>query len=482
MKGIVMVDRPEDRAPHLNVPGTNAKSMARPLRSSQARRAGAASIIGTTIEHYDFFVYGLAASLVFGPLFFPSFSSVAGTLASLGTFLVGFLIRPIGGILFGHFGDRIGRKQLLVVSLLTAGGATFVIGLLPPYSVIGVAAPALLVLCRLVQGLGFGGEWGGAVLMAVEHAPPRRRIVYGALPQMGNPAGLVLATAIVLVCRALMPAGAFQIWGWRIPFLLSAALIVTGLIIRVRLRESPAFDQVRQSRQLVRFPLGNLIRHHPRELVAGTLAVTASPAVGLLLYVYLIPYGQQVLHYSVTTMLILSGVSAVGLFVAIRVSAVISERVGVRWPTVIGLIAMVIWAIPFFLLFDSGSLTAAIIAFLVFGVTVGVVNGPQATLLAELFPVAVRYSGASFGIQFAGVLGGALAPIASTALLAATGNGLYIGIWVIAIAVISLIALAFLRIGTGVHPSQEPGAQLAHRSSARRITDGAVDEPRISEA
>ncbi|GAA1237314.1 MFS transporter [Pseudonocardia alaniniphila] len=429
--------------------------------SPQARRAAAASLIGTAIEYYDFFLYGLAASVVFGPQYFPSFSPVAGTLAALGTFLAGFLVRPIGALVFGHFGDRIGRKRLLVISLLTAGGATFVIGLLPTYATIGVAAPILLVACRVVQGFGFGGEWGGAVLMAVENAPSRRRIVYGSLPQMGNPAGLILATAILLAFTTLLPADQFQAWGWRIPFLLSAALIVTGLIIRVRLRESPAFTHARETRALARFPLGELLRAHPRELVLGTLVVTASPSVGLLLYVYLIPYGQQVLHLPVTTMLILAGISGIGLILGIRMSAVAAEHLGVRRLSVCGLLAMAAWAIPFFLLFDTGSLPAAVIAFALFGLAVGVANGPQATLLAELYPIQVRYSGASLALQLAGVLGGVIAPVASTALLAATGNGLYIGIWVIAISLISLVSLVYLHTGAGVDASEsEQGAAL----------------------
>ncbi|GAA1174719.1 MFS transporter [Pseudonocardia alaniniphila] len=429
--------------------------------SRQARRAAAASLIGTTIEFYDFFIYGLAASLVFASRFFPSFSPVAGTLASLSTFLVGFLARPVGAVLFGHFGDRIGRKRLLVVSLVTAGGATFVTGLLPTYSSIGAAAPALLVLCRIIQGVGLGGEWGGAVLMAVEHAPPNRRIVYGSLPQLGNPAGLVLATAITLLCSSLISREQFQAWGWRIPFLLSITLVVAGLIVRLCLRESPAFDRVRESRQLVRFPLGALVRGHPRALVAGTLAVTASPAVGLLLAVYLIPYGQQILRFSPTAMLLLSGMFGITFFLGILVSARVSEHRGVRPLTVLGLVSMVVWAIPFFLLFDSRSYPAALIAYAVSGLTVGTVNGPQATLLAELFPVHVRYSGASVAFQISSVLGGALTPIASTALLAAGGgNGLAVAVWVIGISLTSLVSFTCLRLGGGVEPGEERTAEL----------------------
>jgi predicted MFS family arabinose efflux permease len=236
----------------------------------------------------------------------------------------------------------------------------------------------------------------------------------------------------------------------------------SGARVCVDVQESPAFTHARDTHALARFPLAELLRSHPRELVLGTLAVTASPAVGLLLYVYLIPYGQQVLHLPVTTMLILAGISGIALILGIRISALVSEDLGVRRISVCGLLALAAWAIPFFLLFDTGSLPAAVIAFAVFGFTVGVVNGPQATLLAELYPVRVRYSGASLALQLAGVLGGVIAPVASTALLAATGNGLFIGIWVIVISLISLTSVIYLRIGSGVDASErEPGSELA---------------------
>jgi MFS family permease len=430
-------------------------------RPKRTRDVVVASLIGTTIEYYDFLVYGLAASLVFGPQFFPGFDPVAGTLASLGTFGAGFLARPLGAILFGHFGDRFGRKRLLVASFLTAGGATFLIGVLPTFAQIGAAAPALLVLCRLVQGLGFGGEWGGAVLIAVEHAPPGRRIVYGSLTQMGNPAGLILATVVIIACNSSLTPEEFQAWGWRIPFLLSATLVVVGLVVRARLEESPDFNKLRRSNQVVRFPFGQLVRGHARELLVGTLAVTASPAVGLLLYVYLVSYGQRVLKLPTNTMLLLSAIAGLALLLSIAASARISERVGARPVSVVGLVCVAAWSVPFFALFDSRSLPAMIIAFAVFGVTVGIVNGPQATLLANLFPVGVRYSGASFCLQFSSVLGGVIAPAASTALLAATGTSMSIGIWVVVIAAVSLVAICKLRIGAGVEPDARTRFELA---------------------
>ena len=421
--------------------------------AAHVRRVAGAGLIGTAIEFYDFFLYGLAAAVVFGPQFFPSASPVAGTLASLATFGAGFLVRPLGGVVFGHFGDRIGRKRVLVITLLLAGGSTFLIGLLPTYSAIGVAAPVLLVLCRLLQGLGVGGEWGGAVLLAIEHAPANRRSVYGAFPQMGNPIGLISAIVILLLCRALTSPEQFQAWGWRIPFLLSAALVVTGLVIRLRVLESPEFERARTERKIVRVPFVELVRRYPRQLIFGTLVATASPAIGLLLYVYLVSVGQQVLHVSAGRMLFLAASSGVGLLVAIWISSHLAERLGRKTMSIIGLVVMAVWAFPFFLLFQSGSLPQMLLGFVVFGASVGIVNGPQAAILAELFPVGMRYSGASFAFQLASILGGAVAPLAAVALFAETGELLAVGGWAVVIALISLVSFRFLP-----PPVDSPGA------------------------
>ncbi|HEX4246788.1 MAG TPA: MFS transporter [Pseudonocardia sp.] len=415
-----------------------------PANGRTLRRVALASLIGTTIEFYDFFLYGLAASLVFGSEFFPKVSPAAGTLASLATFGVGFLARPLGGVVFGHFGDRVGRKRVLITTLLLTGGSTFVIGLLPPYSAIGIAAPALLVLCRLLQGLGVGGEWGGAVLLAAEHAPPGRRAFYSAIPQMGNPIGLVSAIAVLLLCNGLLSVQQFHAWGWRIPFLLSAGLVVTGLVVRLYVLETPAFERARAANRIVRVPLLDVLRRHPRELVFGTLVATASPAVGLLVYVYLVSVGQQVLHLSTGRMLFMAASAGVGLLAAIWGSASLAERVGRTKLSVFGLAAMAVWALPFFLLFQTRSVPAMLLGFVVFGATVGIVNGPQAAILADLFPVPVRYTGVSFAFQLASILGGALAPLAAVALFAATGNLLVIGGWAAVLALVSLASFAFL--------------------------------------
>ncbi|HZX07891.1 MFS transporter, partial [Kribbella sp.] len=251
------------------------------------RRVATASLIGTTIEFYDLFLYGLAASLVFGPEFFPKASPTAGSLVSLATFGVGFIARPFGGVLFGHFGDRLGRKRALVVTLMLAGASTFLTGLLPTYDQIGVLAPVLLVLLRLVQGVAIGGEWGGAVLLAMEHAPRARRGLYSSFAQMGNPIGLVAAIVVLGLCNGVLSGTEFVAWGWRIPFLLSVVLVAVGLVVRLRLLESPEFVQVRAAQQIVRLPVVSVLRRQPRALVFGTLAATASPAIGLLVNVYL---------------------------------------------------------------------------------------------------------------------------------------------------------------------------------------------------
>jgi MFS family permease len=239
--------------------------------STSPAKVASASFIGTTVEYYDFFIYGTAAALVFPALFFPTSSPLVGTLLSFATFGVGFLARPVGGVVFGHFGDRVGRKKMLVISLVTMGAATALMGLLPGYAQIGVAAPILLTLLRLVQGFAVGGEWGGATLMAVEHAPPGRRGFFGAFPQMGAPAGVGLATIAFYLVANLDPAQ-FASWGWRLPFLFSAALVIVGLVIRLSIAESPDFQRVRESRVQVKMPIAEAFRRHPREifLVAGT--------------------------------------------------------------------------------------------------------------------------------------------------------------------------------------------------------------------
>ncbi|MEU0507940.1 MFS transporter [Amycolatopsis sp. NPDC006125] len=412
--------------------------------SGSSRRAAVSSLIGTTIEWYDFFIYGNAAALVFGPQFFPRTSTLAATLAAYGTFAVGFLARPLGGIVMGHFGDRVGRKRLLVLSLLLMGFATCAIGLLPTYAAIGVWAPALLVLLRLAQGFGVGGEWGAAVLMSVEHAPAGRRGLFGAFPQMGLPAGVILSNGVFLAVSASMSRESFLAWGWRVPFLLSAVLIVAGLTIRLKLAESPEFTSVRARNAVVRSPLRTVLRTHPKALFLCSGASIAAPALGYLVLIYLLSYGTATLHLSSGTMLSIVLAGSVVWLVAIGVSAAVSDRYGRKRVFLAGAGLTVVWAVPLFLLVDTASVPLMVLAVVIGCTGIAVMAGPQAALVADSFTAEVRYSGSSIAYQVGSVLGGALAPIVATALVAGTGTSLSVSLFMAALGLVSLVSMAAL--------------------------------------
>jgi MFS family permease len=403
-------------------------------------------MVGTAIEFYDFFLYGLAASLVLGAQFFPSASPLAGTLASLGTFCAGIVARPLGALIFGHLGDRVGRKRVLISTLITAGGSTALIGALPTYHQIGIAAPALLLVLRIIQGIGIGGEWGGAVLMSVEHAPPARRTVWSCFAQLGNPVGLIAAILLLFLFNGLLSPAQFAAWGWRVPFLLSLALVVVGYFVRRRILESPEFEQIREERRVLRLPIAVIVLSYARPLILGTLFSTASPAIGLLIDVYLVSIGHQVLQISTARMLGLAAAAGVGILVAIWVSANLAERLGRTRISIVGFCLMIVWSIPFVLLFQTGLILPMLVGFVVFGAAVGVVNGPQAAVLADLFPVRARYTGVSLAFQLAAILGGAVAPLALVAVLGATHQLLFIGVWALALAVVSMISFVLLPV------------------------------------
>ncbi|MGW0767751.1 MFS transporter [Streptomyces sp. NPDC002676] len=416
------------------------------------KRIVAASLIGTTIEWYDFFLYGSAAALVFNKLFFPGSDPLVGTLLSFLTYAVGFAARPLGTLVFGHYGDRLGRKKLLVLSLLLMGGATFAIGLLPTHATVGTAAPVLLTTLRLVQGFALGGEWGGAVLLVSEHGDARRRGFWASWPQTGAPAGQLLATGVLSLLTAVLSDDAFDTWGWRVPFLLSGVLVLIGLWVRLSVDESPVFKEALERAESRRatdgtetLPLVSVLRHHWRDVLVAMGARMAENISYYVITAFILVYATDSADVSKQTALNAVLIGSAVHFAVIPAWGALSDRVGRRPVYLFGAAGVGLWMFPFFSLVDTGSFGYLVLAVTVGLVLHGAMYAPQAAFFAEMFATRMRYSGASIGAQFASVAAGAPAPLIATALLADYGSSTPIALYVIAAAVLTLFAVGVAR-------------------------------------
>ncbi len=403
-----------------------------------------ASLIGTAIEFFDFYIYATAAVLVFPHLFFPKADPSSATLQSLATFALAFFARPVGSALFGHFGDRVGRKATLVAALFTMGLSTVIIGLLPTYDSIGLWAPALLCLCRFGQGLGLGGEWGGAVLLATENAPPGKRAWYGMFPQLGAPIGFILSNGIFLLLSRFLSDAQFFRFGWRIPFLASALLVLLGLYVRLKLEETPVFRKAQQARESVAVPILELFKSHGAAIVIGTMLALTVFVDFYLMTVFTLGWGTKSLGYSRNAFLLMQMFGVIFFGLTIPIASWLADRYGRRGTQIAIMIAIILFGLGFGALFGSGK-TALVLVALAGGLgLMGLCYGPLGTMLSELFPTRVRYTGASLTFNLAGIFGASLAPYAATYL--ATNYGLrFVGYYLSAAAAITLLALLLSR-------------------------------------
>jgi metabolite-proton symporter len=408
---------------------------------TSVRRVIVASLIGTSLEWYDFFIYGTAAALVFNKLFFPSFDPLVGTLLAFATYAVGFVARPVGGVVFGHYGDKVGRKNVLVVTLLIMGIATFAIGLLPTHAVIGVWAPILLVALRFLQGLGLGGEWGGAVLMSLEHGEPDKRGLNASWPQVGVPAGLLLANGVIALLSGVTSDAAFLSWGWRVPFLLSGVLVVVGLWIRLTIAESPLFEEIEHGRTKARMPILDVLKIYPRSTLTALGSRIGTDVAFYTFVLFIVSYVTQVLELPRTTALNAVLVAAAFQLFFVPFFGRLSDRLGRRPVYLFGAVGALVWIFAFFPLLNTRNTLLIILAAVVSLLFHAAMYGPQAAFISELFSTRLRYSGASMGYQIAGVLGGALAPIISIALLDRFSTWVAVALYVGAMLLITIVAV-----------------------------------------
>ncbi|MEU0942595.1 MFS transporter [Streptomyces canus] len=437
-------------------------------RTRQLRRVALSGLLGTAVEFYDFLVYGTVAALVFGELFFPGADPAVGTIAAFGTFAAGYVARPIGGIVFGHFGDRLGRKNMLLLTMGLMGGASFLIGLLPTYDTVGVWAPVLLITLRVVQGIAIGGEWGGATLMVVEHAGEKRRGLWSSFTQMGAPLGSLISAAVVAMVSTL-PKDQFAAWGWRVPFLLSVLLLGVGLFVRLKVVESPLFAEVKKDRAESRLPILDVLRRPKPVLLACCVGIGAFTAQSLLTS-YLIAYATGI-GYPRPQVLTALTVSAAVALVVLPCASALSDRIGRRPVVLTGAILSAATAFPVLALVDSKSSGALILAVVIgHGISQSLMYGPLGALFSEMFGTRVRYTGASLGYQGATLVGAGFSPMIAGSLVASSGNGTPVALLLCGGSLITALTVWFVRETNRTSLGEEPTPGLPTTPHTEEIT------------
>lgn len=419
-------------------------------RRTEQRKVLAGTVVGTTIEWYDFFIYAQAAGVVLGPLFFAPAGETFGQIVAWASLGISFLFRPLGAIVAGHLGDRLGRKQMLVLTLILMGAATALIGMLPTYAQIGVMAPILLVLLRILQGFSAGGEWGGAALMSVEHAPKGKRGFFGAYPQIGVPIGMILATATLWLLTTTLTEEQFLSWGWRVPFLFSIVLIFVGYIIRRAVEESPVFAELQERKASSSAPLKTLFKRNTKEVVLAALIFIANNAAGYLLIAFFSSYATRPveaggLGLERPPVLLATTLAAFGWLAFTLWGGMISDKIGRVRTFQIGYVLLALWAIPMWGLINTGNIYLYFVALFAMTVGLGLSYGPQAALYAEMFPADIRYSGVSIGYAIGAILGGAFAPMIAELVFGKTGQIWTVGLYIVIVSIISLVAVSLVK-------------------------------------
>lgn len=424
-------------------------------RRAEQRKVLAGTVVGTTIEWYDFFIYAQAAGAVFATLYFAPAGETVGQIVAWASLGISFLFRPLGAIVAGHLGDRLGRKRMLVLTLILMGLATALIGVLPTYAQIGIAAPVLLILLRVLQGFSAGGEWGGAALMSVEHAPKGKRGFFGAYPQIGVPSGMILATATMWIITTVLTEEQFLAWGWRIPFLFSIVLILVGYFIRRAVEESPVFRELQERKGQSATPLKTLFSKHAKEVILAALIFIANNAAGYLLIAFFSAYATRPeadggLGLARPPVLLATTLASFGWLGFTLYGGILSDRIGRVRTFQIGYVLLGIWAIPMWLLIDTGDIFMYFLALFLMTIGLGLSYGPQAALYAEMFPADVRYSGVSIGYAIGAIFGGAFAPMIADLVFKSTGQSWTIGAYILGVTIISLVAVSLVKDPKGV--------------------------------